>query len=501
MPNPGVLLAFIVVTLAASAATTSAFSQQPEQPSAIAEASRLRDAGQFAEAIDVLRRHRALNPDDGEAIRLLAQTLYWTKDFPAALALYDSALALHPGDTTLRLQYARTLMETGSSAKAREILVPLVTGSTPVPQATTLIGTMDYWEGELTLARRNFELALAADTTLSDARRQLDEIRWLSATWIRTGASGSTDDQPVKGVSAEIESGYHINPLWSLTAKARTAVLTENTSTNPNTSSTDLTTFAGGIGISGYVPSTRVDIAVQAGIVNRSVPSKLDWTAKADIGMKLGSIVRAGIRAERTPYLYTEASLRTHVMANAIGTSLDLDRQGWIGKAAYELQSFADDNSMNTAYAWAMAPVVRSGGVTIQTGYGASYQDARELRFVRNSVDSKGHYEPYYTPQNTFIHSVIGAFTGRGTSGVVARLSGSYGVKATEDAPVFTIPPSGVPFLATFKRDFHPWTARAGVELPLATQSALGACVEHSKTAFYHVTTAAVELTWRLGPR
>ena len=490
------------ITVVACLATTSvAFSQEPEQPSPIAEASRLRDAGKFAEAIEILRQHRVLNPEDGEAIRLLAQTLYWIKDVRGARALYDSGLVLHPVDTALRLQYARTLMETGSSLQAREVLNPLTTGSPPDARAMALEATMAYWEGDLTSAKRYFQQALAADSTLTDARRQLDEIRWASASWIRTAAIGASDDQPVKSIGGEIESGYYINPLWAFIAKVRTGFHNEDTFTNPNPSTTELTTFAGSIGIRGIVPSSSVDFATQGGIFKRSVPSKLDWTGKADLGIKLGSFVRAGARAERAPYLYTEASLRTHVMTNMIGASFDVDRKGWIGRAAYELQRFPDDNSANTAYAWAMGPLVHSSGATLQAGYSAAYQDANEVRFIRNSVDSKGHYEPYYTPQNTFIHSVIGAFTGHGENGFVARLGGSYGFIATEDAPVFAMAPNGSPFLANVNRRFHPWSARASVEKTLTPLSALSARVEHSKTAFYHVTNAAVELTWRLAPR
>lgn len=496
------LFSLVATAVAACVATPSvSLSQQPDQPSAVVEASRLRDAGKFAEAIDILRRHRALNPEDGDAIRMLAETLYWNKDIRGARSLYDSALVLHPADTALRLQYSRTLMETGSSVRAKEVLGPLVAGSPPDPRAIALEGTMAYWDGDFTSARRYFEQALAADTMLHDARRQLDEIRWLSATWIRTAAIGSSDDQPVKSIGGEIESGYHLNPLWTVIAKARTGFHTEDTFTNPNASSTELTTFAGTIGISGYVPSSHMNIVAQAGLFNRSVPSKLDWSGKADVGIKLGSFVHAGARVERSPYLYTEASLRTHVITNTFGASLDADRKGWIGRAAYELERFPDDNSVNTVYAWAMAPIVRSAGAMVQAGYSAAYQDANEVRFIQNSADLKGHYEPYYTPQNTLIHSVIGAFTEQGQNGFVARLGGSYGFIATEDAPVFGIAPNGSPLLGTFNRKFHPWTARASIEKTLTSQSVLSARVEHSKTAFYHVTNAAIELTWRLGPR
>ena len=483
------------------AISTPSISQQAEPASALAEAGQLRDSGRFVEAIEVLRRHRALHPDDGDAIRMLAQTLYWVKDMRAARALYDSGLVLHPVDTALRIQYGRMLMETGDPAQSKSILDPLVTGSPPNPQALELLGTIAYWQGDLTSARRSFEQAIVGDTSLVDARRQLNEIRALTATWIRTTAHGSTDDQPVKGAGAEIEAGYYINPLWALVARARSLFLSEDASTSPSASSTNLNVFSGSIGVAGSVPSSSVSISVDGGLFSRSNPSKLDWTAKGTLGAKLGSFARAGVRAERAPYLYTEASLRTHVMTNSIGAELDVDRRGWIGKAAFDVLRYPDDNSTSTAYAWAMAPLVRTAGATLQAGYSASYQNALQLRFVRNSVDSGGHYDPYYTPQNLFVNSVIGAFTASGANGLVARLGGSYGFHAREDAPTFAIAPSGSMVLGSFNRSFHPWSARASLEKTMTPRSVLSAHIDHSKTAFYHVTNAVIELTWRLAPR
>lgn len=432
---------------------------------------------------------------------MLAQTLYWNKDMRGASALYDSGLVLHPADTALRLQYGRFLIETGSSSTAKEILGPLVATSPSHPLAAELLGTLAYWEGDLTSARRYFEHAVATDTLLADARRQLDEIRSLSATWIRAVAFGASDDQPVRSIGGEVESGYYLNPLWTVIGRAQAALLGGDGSTNPSSGSTDLTIFVGTLGVSGSVPSSRVNVSVAGGVFNRSVPSKLDWTGKAELGVKAGSFARVGVRAERAAYLYTQASLRTHVMMNSAGAALDIDRNGWLGRTGYDFQKFPDDNSGSAAYAWAMAPLVRTVGATLQAGYGASYQDTRELRFVRNSGDPTGHYEPYYTPQNTFIHSVVAAFTASGANGVVTRLGGSYGFHAREDAPAFGIAPGGSVFLDTFNRSFHPWSARASVEKTLASRSVLIARIDHAKTAFYRVTNAAVELTWRLAPR
>jgi hypothetical protein len=55
--------------------------------------------------------------------------------------------------------------------------------------------------------------------------------------------------------------------------------------------------------------------------------------------------------------------------------------------------------------------------------------------------------------------------------------------------------------LESSNRSFHPWSARASLEKTVTPRSVLSVHIDHSKTAFYHVTNAAIELTWRLAPR
>ena len=481
--------------------------QVPSPAPAVIEAGRFRDSGRFDEAIGVLRRHRSLYPQDGDAARMHAQTLYWNKELAGARALYDSAVALHPGDGTLRLDYARMLMETGDLHRAREVLAPLVEKSPVDAKAVSLLGTIAYWEGDYTAARRLFEKALEVDSSLDDARRQLNEIRWFSAPWIRLAASGLKDDQPMYRFGGGLETGYYLTPLWSAYLRGGTASLRQDLSESPGWFS--IATASGTVGVRGSAPLSHLDMLAEAGFFKRDFPSRVDWTGVAAVGFRPKSFLRLGVQFERQPYLHTAASLASSVMTNAAGASVDLDRKGWLGKAALQVEAFPDDNSTTRAYAWAMAPVIRSSGFMLQGGYSASYQNAKELRFVERTgfgppsgIVGGAYYSPYYTPRNLLIHSVIGVVTAYDDHGFVARLGGAYGVRATEDAPVFvtgTNPSSKV--LVTYQRNSKPWNVRASVDRPISTNAAISIRAEHLKTSFYSATTAAFELTWRLAPR
>lgn len=90
-----------------------------------------------------------------------------------------AALERHPGNERLRLDYARMLSETGERAAARKVLDPLVRGSRPSAGAQTLLGTILYWDGDLTRARGSGGSGARTSRTpcFSSA------CRWPSVTW------------------------------------------------------------------------------------------------------------------------------------------------------------------------------------------------------------------------------------------------------------------------------------------------------------------------------
>ena len=377
----------------------------------VIEAGRLRDSGKFVEAVDLLRKHRVEYPNDGDAIRMMAETLYWLKDFVAAKALYDSAVVLHPDDVELRRQYDRFTAETTGTA---------ITADNAEGAEKTGIAGIEGKAGQ------------AGNTT---------EEKFPSS-WISLRLGGLHDDQPLNRGGGGVEGGYYLAPSISAKASGGSDFYREMSKTDVSGLDADLVTIHGSIGVAGYSLSTRTDFSIEGGFIQRNKPSGMDWTGLAAFGVKPHPFVRLGVRAERAAYLYTAASLRTSVMTESYGGSVDVDGKGWLGRAVYQLQEFPDDNSGTSAYAWAMAPLLNTSNALLQGGYSMSYQDTRELRFDLNApidltgVSIPGHYTPYYTPQNIIVHSIIAAFTVTAANGFVGRLGGSFGVHATEDAPM-----------------------------------------------------------------
>ena len=471
-----------------------------QEAAAVHNAQALRDSGDLAGAARILRAHLAEHPGDGDAARLLAQTLYWLKDVPGARREYEDALALHPGDTTLRVQYARMLVETGSPARAKRLLSPLPDPPGARAEAETLLGLAAYWEGDLTAARRDFAAALALNPQNAEARRHLDEIDAAAAPWFRASAAAWHDDQPLDRGGFEIEGGMYPSPLTSISVRLRPSRFDTGASTR--------TLQSADASLKTYVPAARIDLDVDVGLTSGSpdLQSSTTWTGGAGAAVRFPAGVKAGGRASRWRYLYTTASIDTLVMVDSVEAFVHLDRRGWLGEAAFGRQQYPDENSIRSAYAWLLAPVARSPRGTAQIGYAASTSDAAQSRFVLETPVQRyppgdprfnvtGVYSPYYTPDHVITHSVIGAVAAEGRRAAFHG-SVSYAFSAHENAPVLTAI-RGAVVRTTAPHAFTPWDARASLSIPAGRRATVEPSAETGRTAFYSWATASVQVVYR----
>ena len=455
----------------------------------VAEAASLRDRREFAAAAEMLRVILLREPENGDAARMLAQTLYWLGDSRGARALYEERMQKHPGDFTLRLEYARMLVETRADTRAMDILTPLLDVPEARGRAAALTGTLYYWNGEYTRAKRHFIDALAADTGLFDARRQLSEINVASSPWIVVGASGLSDDQPLDRLQGEIEGGFYLNPLTTLSATARPMYFS-------TTDVASLTAVVADAGISLSIPSSRLETRFGGGVVQRfDSGASPDWTGRASVTLRLPSHVFIEAHADRSPYFWTAGSVSVPSMTEraAIVAGLANPRE-WLAESAYRIERHEDGNQVRTAYAWMLVPLVRASGASFGAGYSISWQDSDESRYG-------GTYFPYYTPENILTHSVLTSVTLRPSPKGTFRLNGSYGFAAREDAPrLVGVIELNQP-IAFVRRDFKPWNAQASYETALSDATSLTFAVQSMKTAFYRATSGGLRFTYRFRQR
>ncbi len=470
----------------------------------LAEAQRLRAEGSLPAAAVLLQAYLANHPDHGDAARLLAQTLYWLKRPTEARRQYEDALARHPDDSALRLEYGQMLVETNDRTRARQVVGPLLGVAAMNGRAEAILGTLAYWNGDLAAARRLLRVAINADSTQSAVRRTLDEIAVITAPWLETGGELRRDDQPLHRSTANATIGWYPGPATSLS----TRIMTEGLSVGDSLS--DRVTMLTGR-VTHNVPALRLSTEIAGGMLRRSAGSS-DWVGLLDLGVQLSRRFALHAAAERAPYLYTAASTSIPVMTNTFRATLQWAApRGWLGEARVQAERYPDDNTVRTAYAWLLAPLVRRAGGDFQLGYSVTAQDADASRFVANepsppvapgnpNVVIDGYYSPYYTPSALLVHSLIAATSFRLSPTVDIRLNGGYGVVAHEDAPFFSVAAGGTPTIIErgfARRKFSPWNMRGAVGVNLSPALRLIADGQAGASAYYHYTTVGARLSYR----
>jgi tetratricopeptide (TPR) repeat protein len=484
-------------------ATNSQASAAPVSSQAVAEAERLRNAGQFAEAVRLLEAHLAANGNDALATRRLAQTLYWMRDVAGARAVYERGLQQFPDDGQLRLEYARLLLETGDRRRARALAAPLRDRPDTRGEASALLGTLAYWDGDYTAAARLFREALQAGSTDPEVRRQLQDLRILSAPWIQFGSDGMHDDQPIDRVSSRLAAGWFVTPLVPIDVRMDWH--------RYHTDDGQSVLWTGRARLRGYVPAAHLEIDGEGGLVTRRGTGESDWIGRVGLGLRLGQGISLHGEIDRSVYLRTVASLSREVTVNTGALVLKIDHpRGWRGEASLARDRFFDDNDVERAHAWLLIPLVRRPSAGVQAGYAFAATDAAEVRFVLPAGDRQtllsapassglGRYDPYYTPLVQRSHSALTAVhasSGRATFDV----SGSVGLRAEEDFPFFFVD-AGLIRQGIGHRRFTPWSARVAASARLGSRVQLHLDAGAGRAAFYRWLSAGIQLTYRFAPR
>lgn len=505
------LLPSFAATFFALVPVLGASGQTPAASDTLAEAEQLRNSGQIDSAATLLSTYWASHRDDANAARLYGETLYWLKRFAEARAVYEVGVSANPGDLALSLSYGRMLIETGDGARARAVLTPLQRSPEGIAGASTLLGTLSYWEGDFTTAARLFSEALRANPEERDAARQLAEIRLVTSPWLRLAADGRFDDQPLHGIAADVQAGWYVTELVALSARVRPMRFQLGDSLTR--------TIAQAEGeLSAYLPAAHLEISLAAGGLSRSYDRSTDWTARGMLGLRMPRHIVLRARVQRAPYLYTGASLSQAVMTRTFSLSVDWNSPaGWMARALAQRELYPDANAVSTVYGWILAPLIHRPVADIQLGVSAVAQDADENRFTLARpvqpylpgdprFSTAGIYAPYYTPSGLSSQSVIGAVALHPSSYVTLRGGGSYAIRASDSGPSFVVSTATPVELPTVQRSFQSrtfsaWNARASVEAALTRHASFVAGGEYTRTVFYSATTAEAALIYRFHSR
>lgn len=476
-------------------------------PDTLTQARELLREKKLDDAFHLLSAYYPNRKMDGEAIWLYAQTAYWTGKFKLSDQLYQEAIVIRPDDAGLRLEYAKMLMETGYLTRSKRILSALILQNPNHAQAWQYLATNEYYSAKLQAAYVSITKSLELDSQLAGSPELVRDIQLMRSPYIIASFLASQDDQPMHGINNQAEIGKSHSSLLNPSLNISIPIYYNDTLNK---------TFRKlALGNEIRLMEQSLQINLSAGIMMYP-EGKSEWIGKLEVGKKIWKRLSFSGQWERRPYLSTLSSLGAEVIEEEFSFRSRWDNPGrWNGEFLCISSGFPGDNNhiFNMA-GWFFAPSIRIPRFDLALGYGYSFGNAEESRFVSyNTLETiisqnlyldpiEGIYAPYFTPRNQHVHSLLGVLTYKPMARASLTVSANYGFFAQADYPYLYLNQNkqGQIYLEReFQRtQFNPLEVKLSGQYNLIERVILSILVRHSTTLFYQSLGAGLSLKVRI---
>jgi len=425
---------FIVIFLACH---TSSYSQNPLQYNYLNIAKELINNQEFPEAITILKGLEKENPQSIEIIQLYSQALYWNQDFDATIAVYKKAMKNLPQSAALKLHFGRIHFELNNYFEAKKLLNQYLTLQPEDPEARILLATIAYWEGKPPqVALEYLDEVLDQHPGHSDAKALMKEILVSTAPSLRISSSYYSDSQPLQAMINTVEYGNY-QSSW-----LQPSVMIQNR----NFRQADPTLLIQ-LSNKAFFFKTGTELLLRLGLFNDSWHNRFSPTYGFDVRQSIMEKWSLSGGIDRRPYVFTLASLNQNLMPTTYNAGIGRQSDLWTANASIGHTQFHDDNYVRVGTASWIFALIKSAPLKVNLGYGFMMADSKESRFrladpfyayvheTEIGTQFPGIFDPYFTPQNQSVHSVISDISFNVSPKVQVYLHGNIGFKAKIDNP------------------------------------------------------------------
>jgi len=434
------------------------FAQNPVIADTVSLARNLAYEKKFDKANNLLTLYNAQH-SDVNALRLQALVLFWMKKFDEATAVYEKTLNLFPGVAAVKLDYGSMLYQLNKYSKTRQLLKEYLIFDSTHQETNKMLAYIDLWTGHIAAAKKKAALLERLHPGNADADYILQQIAYYTAPYIKLQGATYSDDQPLQRQSFEPEAGVYRSWLFSPFIKA--SLYSFDADQIYKTS-----WIEAGNKIS--LASSKTDLEFSAGYFQASnYNGEMSWKAK--LVQKISPSFSLDAVTHKKPYQYTLASIENPFLYQVTDLGLNFDRKSrWLGRAAYQNQSFGDSNSIYTVYAWLLAPLVHKDNFLLKAGYAFSYADAEVNTFkpkqttvippvLNTQID--GVYNPYFTPSKQTVHSLLASLDIKFSTMVSFSSNLNVGVYASAYQPSYFVDRNGLgPYFINKKYENYSYT-------------------------------------------
>jgi len=248
------------------------------------------------------------------------------------------------------------------------------------------------------------------------------------------------DDQPLVILTPSVQTGYYINEVFTVGAKAYLSQISIDNQQLSN------------ISIRPFVKINLLPVMASATIAlgyDKLPNQETALTGKLLLTKGIMKNLSAEASFDYTPYLHTISAINQKLMQwhYRFGVVWN-DAEGFAGKAGLDQFEFpSEENGYFAASAWVLSPKVKYNIFEARFGAGINYSDATSSTFTSvNSIGTitanytegsqiQGFYQPFFSPSNQFIAAAIVSVKAKINNQFNLGFDGNFGLLASTDNP------------------------------------------------------------------
>jgi hypothetical protein len=424
------------------------------------------------------------------------------KAFDQSITLYEQAIKSFPQHYTLHLDYGRVLFTLGKVSEARKQLIIYRQFDSVNAEARIMTAYLNLWTGKTGQAGNEAKSLLTQYPGNAEAKDIINTIGQWTVPYMKAGTQFLSDDQPLKGQTYYAEAGVYKS--WLFAPKINASIYRYNVEDRSFQSSWVQLSNSFQIG-------TKSNVKLRGGIFGQN-SKQSEFSGGAEVSRQLARHFTLQAALDRRPYQFTISSVENVVMENVTALGLNYNRNNkWFGKLGYEMYRYEDENKINVAYLWILAPVYATSKFSLSGGYAFRYADANATTFVSkksmsevvnnwppvNGID--GIYYPYFSPENQLAHSVLVSIKVSPTKNLLFNSSANIAFSAKADNPYLYVDAhdSGLFFNSGFARiDYTPISWTNELTLSVLKKLFVTAAYNYDKLLYYKGNRGSIELKY-----
>jgi len=394
----------------------------------------------YSESLAILNSLGKKHPQNIDIIRLKGQVLYWSGDFDATLGYFNTFLTQHPEADILKLDYGRILFELNHLDKAQHHLFAYYNLHPEDPETGIILATIAYWEGKPPkIALGYIERVLVLYPGNVPAFNLRKEILMTAGPQLHVFSSYSSDSQPLQAFLGSAAFSFYQSAFLQPSLEIQTRQFGKAQQA-----------LSLQIANKAVLTKSQTEFLMSTGFFKNSWIEELIPTWGFELRQKTFAQLMLSAGINRSPYLFTLASLNQNILPTTFTAGLGRETgESWTGKASVQLWQFQDNNTIRMGSAWFLIPVIKQPYFVMNIGYAFMMADSDENRFalvepVTGAVNQTeigqvfpGIFDPYFTPQNQMVHSVLAKLDFNFSQKVNVSLNNNLGVYAIIDNPNF----------------------------------------------------------------